>query len=94
MTRARNHILGCPALGASVECSCPWVEHVKLEDFQAPPVPLLLWCPLCATRHVDSGRFATQPHHTHACQACGLSWRPALVNTVGVQFLPGFKDPS
>lgn len=56
------------------------------------PVPLLLHCPLCNTRHVDKGEFATRPHHTHACQQCGHVWRPALVFTVGVQFLPGFRD--
>lgn len=46
----------------------------------------------CVGRHVDAGEFATKPHHTHACQHCGMVWRPALVPTVGVQFLPGFKD--
>jgi hypothetical protein len=42
-------------------------------------------------RHVDE--YATKPHHTHACQSCGGVWRPAIVYTVGVQFLPGFKNP-
>lgn len=68
------------------------------EEIQAPkaepaaPIPMLLWCPLCHARHIDQGPFATKPHHTHACQACGMAWRPAIVATVGVQFLPGFKD--
>ncbi len=53
---------------------------------------MLLWCPMCHARHVDEGDFATHPHHTHACQTCGLTWRPAVVDTVGVAFLPGFKD--
>ncbi len=56
------------------------------------PLSMLLWCPQCSTRHVDIGEFATKPHHTHACQACGNVWRPAVESTVGVQFLPGFKD--
>lgn len=56
------------------------------------PIPLLLWCPLCKGRHIDRGEFATKPHHTHACQSCGHVWRPAIVPTVGVAFLPGFKD--
>jgi hypothetical protein len=56
------------------------------------PIPMILHCPECGGRHVDQGEFATKPHHTHACQHCGLPWRPALVATVGVQFLPGFKD--
>lgn len=56
------------------------------------PIPMLLWCPLCRARHVDAGEFAVKPHHTHACQACGHVWRPAVVPTVGVRFLPGFRD--
>lgn len=58
------------------------------------PIPMLLWCPQCGRRHVDAGVFATKPHHTHACQGCGMTWRPAIVPTVGVQFLPGFRDVS
>ncbi len=57
------------------------------------PVPMLLHCPLCNARHIDEGEFATtKVHHTHACQHCGHVWRPAIVPTVGVQFLPGFKS--
>jgi hypothetical protein len=56
------------------------------------PVPMVLTCPSCNERHVDRGEFATKPHHTHSCQFCGFTWRPAVVPTVGVQFLPGFKD--
>ncbi len=54
--------------------------------------PMLLWCPSCGERHVDGELFALKPHHTHACQNCGMTWRPAVFDTVGVQFLPGFKD--
>ncbi len=56
------------------------------------PIPLLLACPVCGERHIDEDEFATKPHHTHACQACGMCWRPAIVHTVGVKFLPGFKN--
>lgn len=56
------------------------------------PVPLLLYCPECSERHIDEGEFATKYHHTHACQHCGHVWRPAVCYTVGVQFLPGFKN--
>lgn len=56
------------------------------------PIPMLLWCPACGERHIDEGEFATKPHHTHACQHCGMVWRPAIVATVGVGFLPGFKN--
>lgn len=55
-------------------------------------IPMRLQCPVCGELHVDAGRFATQLHHTHACQHCGTVWRPAVVHTVGVRFLPGFKD--
>ena len=58
----------------------------------APPIPIRITCPACGTLHVDEGDFATRPHHTHACQGCGLTWRPAIVPTVGVQYLPGFKN--
>lgn len=60
----------------------------------ADPVPMILTCPAhgCGARHIDAGKFASMPHHTHACQVCGMVWRPAVVSTVGVQFLPGFKD--
>lgn len=56
------------------------------------PIPMRLLCPRCHELHVDAGVFATKAHHTHACQFCGEVWRPAVVATVGVQFLPGFKD--
>ena len=59
---------------------------------QPAPIPMIISCPACSERHIDAGRFATKPHHTHACQFCGVVWRPAGVATVGVQFLPGFKD--
>ncbi len=56
------------------------------------PIPMLLWCPECRARHVDHGDFALRSHHTHACQTCGHVWRPAIVPTVGVRFLPGFRN--
>lgn len=59
-----------------------------------PAIPMILHCPSCAERHIDEGDFATTKlHHTHSCQHCGTTWRPAIVNTVGVPFLPGFKNP-
>lgn len=60
----------------------------------ALPVPMLICCPACGERHIDEGEFATKAHHTHACQGCGMTWRPAVAPTVGVRFLPGFKNPS
>jgi hypothetical protein len=61
-------------------------------DNSIGPIAMILTCPSCKTRHIDEGEFATKHHHTHACQACGMVWRPAIVATVGVQFLPGFKN--
>lgn len=53
---------------------------------------IVICCPECGERHIDEGEFKTKPHHTHACQNCGMVWRPAIINTVGVRFLPGFKN--
>ncbi len=64
----------------------------KIAEASIKRVPMLLWCPMCHERHIDVGIFATKAHHTHSCQRCGLCWRPAIVATVGVQFLPDFKD--
>jgi transcription elongation factor Elf1 len=63
----------------------PAVEEVK-------PVPMRLVCERCGELHIDVGEFATKPHHTHSCQHCGLTWRPAIIHTVGVRFLPGFRN--
>lgn len=54
-------------------------------------IPMILFCPN-GHRHLDEGDFIHVPHHTHACQDCGIVWRPAKVNTHGVQFLPGYKN--
>lgn len=67
---------------------CTELEIVK----GVKPIPMLLHCPECKARHIDAVEFASKLHHTHACQSCGFVWRPAVVCTVGVQFLPGFKD--
>lgn len=56
------------------------------------PIPMLLWCPQCHNRHIDEGEYVTKVHHSHACQYCGLVWRPAIIATVGVRYLPGFKN--
>jgi hypothetical protein len=67
-------------------------ERLNSDGLPRTPIPMFLTCPACNARHVDVGEFATKPHHTHSCQGCGLTWRPAIEPTVGVQFLPGFKD--
>ena len=55
-------------------------------------IPMILHCPDCGERHIDEQAFASVAHHTHACQGCGMVWRPAKVNTHGVRFLPGYKN--
>ncbi|SKB63438.1 hypothetical protein SAMN06295937_1011159 [Sphingopyxis flava] len=66
------------------------LESSKLEPDYA--IPMILHCPDCGARHIDEGEFAEVAHHTHACQHCGLVWRPAKVNTHGVRFLPGYRN--
>lgn len=81
-------------LGSSAEFELPLVIWLgeREEQPQVEPIPMLLVCPGCKHRHIDEGEFATKVHHTHACQHCGTVWRPAIVPTVGVRFLPGFKN--
>ncbi len=74
------------------ELSVAMVRLRELEEAEGKPIPLFLTCPGCNGRHIDEGFFATHSHTTHACQHCGLTWRPAIVPTVGVQYLPGFKN--
>lgn len=91
-----------PAAKFLVPCSCgvdedcDWccgagrVTKLVRAVVDSEPLPLLLWCPGCGERHVDGENM--KPHKTHACQSCGMNWRPANVSTHGVQFLPGCKD--
>lgn len=82
---------GCPTCDPNPEhvaAAYRWLAEKRV----AVPVPMLLWCPGCGERHIDEGVQATKEHRTHACQACGMLWAPAVVATVGVRFLPGCKD--
>jgi hypothetical protein len=84
-------ILYCP--------KCPEVQLVEAGVYTLPgdepkPVPMILYCPMCTERHIDEGEFETRVHHTHSCQDCGHTWRPAVVPTVGVDYLPGFRNES
>lgn len=65
-------------------------EHVVAP--QTLPLPMRIHCPKCGELHIDEGEFATKSHATHSCQHCGLTFRPAVVPTVGVRFLPGYKN--
>lgn len=89
--------VGCTnsTVGIGVYCAEHerWITPVlRMTEPVVLAIPMLLWCPQCHQRHIDEGEFATKPHHTHACQHCGMVWRPALVATRGVDFLPGFKN--
>lgn len=75
----------------------PGLFHGIPAPMASPPEPLQirLVCESCGELHIDEGEYVTKAHHTHACQHCGHTWRPAVPPTVGVRFLPGFKnDPS
>jgi rubredoxin len=67
--------------------------HQGPEAKDATGIPMRLNCPSCGELHIDEGEFSLKPHHTHACQKCGMVWRPAVVNTTGVRFLPGYRNP-
>jgi hypothetical protein len=93
--KALGAMLQTPELKEAFEAGMAEIERLRSAATGVPvlaPVPMLLWCPQCSERHIDFGEFATRPHHTHACQNCGMVWRPALVPTVGVDYLPGFKN--
>lgn len=83
------------ASGARADSSFHDGPHVPAAPEDKPaPVPMILYCPMCTERHIDEGEFETKVHHTHSCQSCGHTWRPAVVPTVGVMYLPGFKNES
>ena len=85
----------CPTCGVAVDSPCiaDTFHLSRAEPTQpAAPIPIRIHCPECHELHVDEGEWVTKPHHTHSCQACGHTWRPAVVHTVGVRFLPGFRN--
>lgn len=69
----------------SMILTCPGLVNLDPNDPASPLIP-------CGARHIDKGAFATKAHHTHSCQRCGHTWRPAKEYTRGVHFIPGFKD--
>ena len=83
---------GCGSVSINNNWQSPTRSATSLQAVAIAPVPLLLTCPWCGHRHIDEGEFAEKPHHTHACQNCGMCWRPSIIPTIGVQFLPGFKN--
>lgn len=73
----------------AIEKAIAALEH---GDLNAPPIPMLLFCPACGLQHVDAPEPARDgvkawdnpPHRSHKCHACATVWRPADVPTVGV----------
>lgn len=73
-----------------------WQEHINRLESEVraleSPIPMILFCPICRCRHIDRGKFATEPHKSHACQGCGFVWSPCHRPTVGAEFLPGYRN--
>lgn len=60
---------------------------------QITPIPMILFCPNCGTRHIDAPiaeGWANPPHRSHLCAHCGTVWRPADVPTTGVACIQTF----
>jgi rubredoxin len=91
---ARNHVCDYGVMSAS-QLEEYFESEVQRFGGRKPavdPIPMRLPCPCCGALHIDEDEFAAKPHHTHSCQTCGLTWRPAVPPTVGVRFLPGFRN--
>lgn len=87
------HLREADFLKGQIEKAMGWYrEMAEACEALKTPIPMRLPCPDCSELHVDVGEFATKVHHTHACQHCGMVWRPAVAATVGVLFLPGFRN--
>lgn len=68
-------------------------KYKRLWEIDKPgPIRMRLTCEGCGTLHVDEGEFSTKRHHTHQCASCGMVWRPAIEDTVGVRFLWGQSE--
>lgn len=53
------------------------------------PIPMVLHCPSCGFQHVDKPEpergWDNPPHKSHLCARCGSIWRPADIETIGVE---------
>lgn len=92
MTISREELLERIRLAAKSGATMELPPSALQQLLEQPPIPLRITCPECGQLHVDEGEWETRVHHSHSCQHCGLTWRPAVVPTVGVRFLPGFKN--
>jgi len=83
----------CDDVGQLPECRrCLAIREVLriIEEKPEPPIPMVLHCPKCHVQHVDRGEWATaaKAHQKHLCEACGHTWKPSAIATVGVERLP------
>ena len=92
LSRGIASLAWCKLCGSVKYGAEEWQHNAAVRALRTDMIPMLLWCPECSERHIDEGEFAEKPHHTHACQHCGHCWRPAIIPTLGVRFLPGFKN--
>lgn len=67
-------------------CADREVLRLLIDELDAP-IPMVLTCPFCDVPHIDKNEWATKPHKTHLCEACGAEWRPCNRATVGVVHL-------
>lgn len=58
---------------------------------RSEPIPMELYCPACGRQHIDRSNpekgWDNPPHRSHACQFCKCIWRPADVETTGVEHI-------
>lgn len=69
------------------ECEDAWGWISQLRDAKIEPIPMILHCPACHTRHIDepNEEWDNPPHKSHLCAYCSHIWRPADVYTTGVR---------
>jgi hypothetical protein len=52
-------------------------------------IEMILFCPACGVQHIDMPEpeigWTNPPHRSHMCANCHHIWRPADVETTGVE---------
>jgi hypothetical protein len=91
-TLKEDAMIGRSAAAQNVELQKLVGSFQELVSDLQLPIPMILFCPVCNERHIDKGKFAVAVHKSHSCQSCGFTWSPCHRPTVGVLFLPGYKD--
>ncbi len=83
------------APSVTVEVEGPPGEPARVPT---PPLPVLLFCPMCKKQHIDKLEpdgidWRTRPHRKHLYLGCGHVWKPCALHTVGVETLPDEPTP-